>query len=395
MNKTFLLFSCYITRSDPELGAKSNLFDQITITANAIAILTLCVLSTLAWTVFLASFLPVRQALLLGFLCALIIVQVEAAMAASDWELAGVLRHKPPSVACWLRITIRLLIAYVLAQATAVGVTLNLYAGAIQNRMQNQRTAQNEPVNKEYATRRDELRSRFIGSLDKELEAAQKARLGNEEALRSLQVKKDNAQDRSDTSYIEAGRELDGLNRPQGPGKRYNDANRQRDVAERLKESTKEEIKRERASLKQLNERIEKLLEQKKGQEIELQTAEKKLEGEKRQDPRLTPKHDDPLLRYIALQELKRDAVYGQAVEQFDRLAKIVLIAFELMFLLIKVVFAPSSVYLVRLIAQTKLEAARVASELESELSKINRTRRQPDLRVVASNEPPSKNSST
>ncbi|MDQ3958994.1 MAG: DUF4407 domain-containing protein [Pseudomonadota bacterium] len=386
MNNTFLLFSCYITRSDPQLCARSNQFDQITIAANAIALLTLCLVSTLAWTVFFASFLTTWKALPLGLLCALIIAQVEAAIAASDWELAGVLRHKPPSVASCFRITIRLLIAWVLAQATAVGVTLNLYAGAIQNRLQNQRTAQNVEVEKEYATRRDELRSRFIGSLDKELEAAQKARLLSEEALRRLQVQRNAAQDRSAAAYIEAGRELNGLNRPKGPGERYNDANRQRDVAERLQASTTEEINQESASLIQLNSRIEKLNEQKKGQGIALQTAEEELEEEKRQDPRWVPKHDDPLLRYIALQELKQDAVYGQAVEQFDLLAKIVLVTFELMFLLTKVVFAPSSVYLVRLIAQTKLEAARVAAELESELSEINRNRRQPDLRVVSSN---------
>jgi hypothetical protein len=135
------------------------------------------------------------------------------------------------------------------------------------------------------------------------------------------------------------------------------------------------------------------LFEQKKVQGIELQKAEKELEKEKLHDPRWVAKYDDPLLRYIALQELKQDPVYGQAVQQFDWLAKIVLIAFELMFLLIKIVFAPSSVYLVRLIAQTKREAAIVLTELEAELSNINSKRRQPDLRVVSSNEDVSKNS--
>jgi hypothetical protein len=119
-------------------------------------------------------------------------------------------------------------------------------------------------------------------------------------------------------------------------------------------------------------------------QTVALQEAEKALEKEKLHDPRRIAKRDDPLLRYTALQELKQDAVYGQAVEQFDWLAKIVLVTFELMFLLIKVVFAPSSVYLVRLIAQTKLEAAKVAAELEAELSDINRKRRRPDLHVVS-----------
>ena len=384
MNRTFLLFSCYITRSDPNLCAQSNCFDQITIAANAIAILTLAVVSTLAWTVFFASFLSTWEALPLGFLCALIIVQVEAAIAASDWELAGVLRHKAPSINYLSRVTLRMLIAWLLAQATAVGVTLNLYSGAIQNRMQQKLTEQNAEVDKDYANRRDELRSRFIGSIERELKEAQDARDRSEESLSQLQVKKDNAQDRSGTMYIEADREKRGLDRPAGEGKRYNDAKRHQDVAERLIASSTAEINRLQASLELLNSLIEKLLEQKRLQTVALQEAEEALEKEKLQDPRRIAKRDDPLLRWIALQELKRDAVYGQAVEQFDWLAKIVLVTFELMFLLIKVVFAPSSVYLVRLIAQTKLEAAKVAAELESELSNINRKRRRPDLHVVS-----------
>jgi hypothetical protein len=386
VNKTFLLFSCYISRADPDLCFKSKLFDQITIAANAIAILTLAVLSTLAWTVFFQSFLPTWKALPLGVLCALIIVQVEAAMAASDWQLAGVLSTGLPSPVYWFRITLRLLIAWLFAQATAVGVTLGLFDGPIQTHLQQQLTAQNAPVETEYATRRNEIRSGIIGSIEKELTAAQDARLLSEKALRQLQVKKDDAQDRSDTAYIEEGREERGLDRPRGKGARYDDQKRQRDVAEGLKTSATEEINQERESLKLLNARIEELLKQKRAQARALQKAEKALEREKRQDPRLIPKRDDPLLRYIALQELKQDAVYGQAVEQFDLLAKIVLVAFELMFLLIKIVFKPPDGYLVRLIAQTKLEAARVAAELESELSEINRNRKQPDLRVVSSN---------
>jgi Domain of unknown function (DUF4407) len=386
VNKTFLLFSCYISRADPDLCFKSKLFDQITIAANAIAILTLAVLSTLAWTVFFQSFLPTWKALSLGVLCALIIVQVEAAMAASDWQLTGVLSTGLPSPVYWFRITLRLLIAWLFAQATAVGVTLGLFDGPIQTHLQQQLTAQNAPVETEYATRRNEIRSGIIGSIEKELTAAQDARLLSEKALRQLQVKKDDAQDHSDTAYIEEGREEHGLDRPRGKGARYDDEKRHRDVAEGLKKSTTAEINQERESLKLFNARIEELLKQKRAQARALQKAEKALEREKRQDPRLIPKRDDPLLRYIALQELKQDAVYGQAVEQFDLLVKTILIAFELMFLLIKIVFKPPDGYLVRLIAQTKLEAARVAAELESELSEIHRNRKQPDLRVVSSN---------
>jgi hypothetical protein len=243
-------------------------------------------------------------------------------------------------------------------------------------------------------SRKNKIRSRIIGSIERELTAAQEARLRDQEALRLLQAQRDAAQNRSDTAYIEAGRELDRLERLKGPGARYRDANRQHDVAERLKASTAAEINRVQASLKLHNARIEKLNDQLSLRSSELHARWQALESEKVRDPRWIAKRDDPLLRYMALQELKGDAVYGASIEKFDLLAKIVLVTFELMFLLIKVVFAPSSVYLVRLIAQIKLEAAMVAADYERKLSDIHCDRPRPNLRAVASNEAVSHNSS-
>jgi hypothetical protein len=63
--------------------------------------------------------------------------------------------------------------------------------------------------------------------------------------------------------------------------------------------------------------------------------------------------------------------------------AILVLMTLELMFLLIKIVFAPASVYTVRLIARTKAEAATVNAEFERKMQDIQQGRPRRTLRVV------------
>jgi hypothetical protein len=59
------------------------------------------------------------------------------------------------------------------------------------------------------------------------------------------------------------------------------------------------------------------------------------------------------------------------------------LVTLELIFLAIKIVFAPASVYQVRLIARTKLEAAGVSARFARGMDENNRNRPRGGLRVV------------
>lgn len=103
-------FACRIARADYDLASISNHFDRMTIVANAALLLALAVLATIAWTAFWASFLPLAAALPLGLLVGAIIFGIDQAIAASDWELAGVLRIEAPDNAYWFKASARLVV---------------------------------------------------------------------------------------------------------------------------------------------------------------------------------------------------------------------------------------------------------------------------------------------
>jgi hypothetical protein len=376
-------FLCLLSRADPGLYTESNTFDRRTICANAIALLTSGVVAAIAWTVFWASFISIWFALSLGLLIGLIIIQLDSAIGASDWELVGVLRTGKSKASSWFKLILRMVIACFLALVTADGVTLVMCSRAINNHMQNKRTIQNAVVEKDYAARKKEIRSEVIGSLEKKLAIAQEERSRTVEKLTGLRLKRREAQKEAGTAYIEAGREEHGLNRPRGKGPRYDDAMRHREVEKRLEASLTEEIKNTQTSIKALDSRMEKLNEQMRSSKKDVTTQWQALDKEKTRDSRWVPERDDPLLRYIALQEIKHHPVYGQAVREFDWLSKIFLITFELMFLLIKVVFAPASVYMVRLLARHKQEASEVANKYSDNIYKIRRSHPSAQLHIV------------
>jgi hypothetical protein len=386
-----LLVCCWLTRAWPDLVAESNSFDRMTVVANAIALLTLAVLSVLAWGVFFGTFLELRVALPLAILVAAIIVQLEAAIAASDWQLAGVLRlrNEPPGLWHWLKLVIRLLVALVFSGFTAMGVMLALFGETIGAQLQAKRAAHNAPLEREYAARKEELKSRLIVPLESELKAAREARALEAERVRALRARHQSLLDQASRASIEAGRELDGLGRLAGAGPRYRDALRQREQSAQLAERSAAELEHGSSALRDLDGRLENLNRQLAAGNADLAAAWRALDQAKLRDARWMRERDDALLRVIALFELANHSEYGPVVRRFTWMAALLLVLMELCFLLIKVVFAPASVYTVRVIAKTKEEAAQVAAEHARRREAIRREYPRAKLRIVERAEQP------
>ena len=107
------------------------------------------------------------------------------------------------------------------------------------------------------------------------------------------------------------------------------------------------------------------------------------LEVQKQRDSRWMPERNDPLMRYIALRDIKQDPKVGAAAQEFHWMMVLVLLTLELSFLIVKYLCAPASVYTVRLIARTKREAAEVSAEHARNIESIHRGRPRGNLRVV------------
>ncbi len=375
--------ACIITRADHDLARESNKLDQWAIIWHAAALLTVTLIALICWTAFFSSFLPMWAALLLGLVVGAVIFQLDQAMGASDWELAGVLCEEGRGKSFYGRMALRVGVSLLLAQATAMGVCLWLFSGAIDNRLQAQRTARNVEVEKIYEGLQGELKGRIITPVEQELKAAQDTRSQLRRSIATAQSAIDEVQETAKTARIEAGREADGLNRRRGMGPRFREAKRQEEEAHRTAKRTQERMRADTARLSEVDTQIAELTRLLETRTKEYQAQVRLLEEKKLRDPRWMPERNDPLLRVMALWDIEADETYGRAVRYFSYGAQLVLVTLEMTFLLIKIVFAPASVYTVRLIARTRAEAASVSANYARNVDQIRRNRPRGNLRIV------------
>lgn len=87
------------------------------------------------------------------------------------------------------------------------------------------------------------------------------------------------------------------------------------------------------------------------------------LDEKLKQDSRFIPERNDFLMRHQALEEIKTDPTYGRTATYISWLTILTLVTLEMAFFLITQVTAPASLYTLRLIARTRLEAQHVDAE--------------------------------
>ncbi len=146
-NSRFWKVICFLTRTDLDVLAECKGFDRITVAWTAIALLLAFILHTVLWSnvALLLVTVPVL-AVLTGVLIATLICTLEAAMAASDWSLAGVLRqpgfdwHR-----AWL-VAVRFLVAFLLSYATAFAFELYLHGPELLHQQEVERRTANAPL---------------------------------------------------------------------------------------------------------------------------------------------------------------------------------------------------------------------------------------------------------
>ena len=387
-----LYLSCLVARIDYDIARDSNRLDQLNIIYEAKALALPTIASTVAWSAFWCSFLSPWIGCPLGILMGLFTLLMDSAMSASNWEVNGIL--KPPAEELgdrkrkewWKKLLVRLTISLILSQATSTTAVLWIFHGTIDNQIRKKNAEVNSSVEREYDGLKNELKSRLVAPLEKELA------MFSEESKALIQTISDNKGRRSEafkrasTARIEAQREFDGglKNYYKGDGPLYREALRQEREADQIGETLKAEIEADEARLTLINGQIE------AKRRVILAMHEKynaeclDIDKRKVSDSRWMIKSEDPLSRYIGLQELKKDPEYGFSVWSMTFLMNAVIVTFELSFLIIKTFFSPPSVYHVRLIARTKLEAARVAAQYARARNEPRRVGRPRKLTIKA-----------
>ncbi len=382
---------CYFAGAHPDVALESNRFDQATIAFQAFALTLATVLAVVAWGAFFATFLPVLAALPLGLLVALFVYSIDRAIVASDWTLAGVLADGPPSRSWWGKVAFRIAFAWVLAQATAAGAVLWLFAGAIETRLQQDRAVANAPLYRELEAKLQAERDALLGPVQTELAALQRERDALQQETTQTVATRNGSRALARTAANEAGRELDGYgDRLAGAGPRWREALRAEENAQAVAQEAEQELAANRARLAKLTPAIEARTQEAQQLAERLGQREAELRTGMVSDPRWVQAQRDPLSAWIGLAKLKAEPEYGAAAQSFDWLMTLVLFALELSVLFVKIAFAPPSVYLVRLIARTKREAVEAAgAEADATRAALHRHRPRGHLHLVNDPNPP------
>ncbi|SDH02332.1 DUF4407 domain-containing protein [Propionivibrio dicarboxylicus] len=382
-----LYVACCVARADYDLANQSNRFDRNTIIANALMLLALAILATVAWSAFFASFLPIFAAVPLGVLIGAFIFIFDQAISASDWGLVGVLDTADGvrDNQYWFKAVFRVVVSVVLSQATATGVLLWLYGHAIDAHLQLDRSNKNAPLEAEYAHRKSEFKSRLIDPLTIEIGARQSERAALQRQVEETLAERSTANRRAAQARVEAGRQSDGglKGYVRGEGPKYREAHRQEIEAAKAAEIASADVQAWQARMSALEQEIARLTGALDQKQSEFRTFVLETDAQKRLDTRWAPERNDPLMRIMALQDVFNDPTYGKTANQFRWLTVVSLLVLELGFLIIKIAFSPPSVYTVRLIARTKYEAATVQAEYARQLEALYRSQPRGGLRVV------------
>lgn len=364
-----LRLCCIITHADPDIAGQSNKFDQRTIIKNAAALIAVFALESVLWSAVLANRLAIGAAIALAMLIATFIYLIDQSIGAGDWELRGVLRERAPfsldvgrRILRGLLLLSRVAMAIWLAFITGENVTLWWYAPTIDNHLQAKRSVQNARLKEEYDAHRD-LAAQPLLTTQTELTATKEERANLQRRIQKALTARDEAVKRASDARVEMEREEHGLERTKGRGPRFHDAQRQVQEANYLLSVAEGNLSADQARLKDLEDRIAQLDHAlaERGQEFEEKS--RGVDDQLKHDPRYVPERVDYLGRALALQEMQEDPVTGWVATRDYWLYAIAIVILELTFILNTQVGAPASVYTLRLIARTRLEAHQVDAE--------------------------------
>ena len=372
-----LRFCCAITSADPEILSQCNNIDKSRIARHAVALLCTFTMAAVLWSAVFSAMLPLQAAIAGGLFAGLIIYLLDLAIATSDWELKGVLRDRAPfslesvrsSVVRIVKFGFRIALTLTLAIVTGTYVTLWWFNDTIENFIHQQRLTLNEPIEAEYRAEREKLQGQLIDPLHQDLAIALEQRKSSQTLLDDSQTKLLRFEESVSSTRLEMHREETGLGgRLKGRGPKYDDAKIRLEEAKRHADMARGEVEHARAHLQEIDTRIKAINVRLLKASGVLETRTALLTAER--DARLMPERSDFLMEFKALEELKSDPVYGASMTLVARLTKLTIMIFEAIFIII-LLNDHASLYTLRLLCKTRLEAQKIDAEYVRERAKI------------------------
>lgn len=371
LSQRLLSFACALTLQRYDLASRSNAMDRAYIFRDAILLTIMFVWQWFAWS-FVASIVIDHQlyAVTIALLVASVLIMLDLAIGGTCFENSGFLSEESNAAGKFKKIIPRVIITLPSSAVTSIAVILVLFEGAIAEKLQLDRAIANQPVINEYRQRIDELESQILQPHKQSVRlshgAVQEARDHVTQEIENLS----SIRARRDQLALEASCELSG-SRPgctkdryipqEGPA--YHELVRQVAVEDERINRAEERINLLRSEEQRRLASLAKAQEERDAALTAFKEEEAKLINAQELDPRWIPERDDLLIRFQSLLKLIKDSEDGVGILLLSMLAWSVLMAIELSYVLVKLIYAPASCYTIRARHAAEVEARGIPAE--------------------------------
>jgi Domain of unknown function (DUF4407) len=256
----------------------------------------------------------------------------------------------------------RLAMTVVLSTATSTGASMAMFHDAIKTQLDQDVRGKNRQIEEQYAQRLREQRTLRFGTVESEVERLTASAGEMTRVLDAARQLRATASQRAEAYGIETDRELKGApGYKAGAGSKYREALARKVAADSDLAKADSDIGTYEARLTEAQKKLDKA-------SADLSAAETAFAGEAAQideekKSHLIPDRNDALMSYLALEEVYADSRFGTAARHFSWLMMVVLMTFELSYVVVRAWFTHASVYMALLIADTKKRADWAAAD--------------------------------
>ena len=358
----FMLFLHWLVRADPEILSGCPTIDRYQMISKVVLLSAVGSVALFAWGAFFFQFWPCYVAVPLTLMVVIIIVMLDQFLGSSRWFLQGVLRAPGKGRGELLSavVILRLVIAGVTSYATSNGAMMAMSAATIQAEEQKARDAENAAKQAAGAAEKAQTRQMMLGALDAEVKQTTAEVSTISAQLDAARRTREAAGHQLVDNQSKADCQLNGgTGCRRGRGSQYREAvRRQGEAADELRR-TKSDIAGLEARLATAERKHDDAVAAFRAREPEFLAAAKLIDT--RVGAELVKPSNDPLMSYMALQRVFATPQVGPAAHFYAHLLLALLLVMELSYVLVSEYFGHASIYMVRLIARTKILAAEAA----------------------------------
>jgi Domain of unknown function (DUF4407) len=373
-----LRFFCGLVRYDPEILSSCPTIDRYQMLSKAALLLAIAGIALFVWAAFLLLFMPWYALPLLVPILAWILL-IDQFMGSAHWKLQGILRRPATRQAAfgWVMILgliadnatlgLRLAIAAVTSSATAYSATLSLSHDTIAAQEEKDRNDANAALRAQGEADKQQAWRDMLGADDAAVKDAAAALEKLQQQIAEARRNRENAAGTVADGQVNADCELHGgrgSGCKRGKGPKYRAALIRSQAANAAMARAAADLAALEARLPEAESKYQDALKTFRAREGDYLKAAQGIDARVAKDTVLP--RNDPVMAYKALQKILRSPD-GEGTAFYLHLMLMLLLTVELSYVLASEYFGHANTYMPRLIARTKILAAKAADDFRQQ----------------------------